>query len=109
MRGATGLCIGIGGIRIDWAVASQLVERFPPHAIDAAVEAAMIVATADDDVRPATERQLEDAKVRSALGCAALRSRHPEKRLVARELEGRDGTRHSRVWPTWRSVSHSSR
>jgi DNA invertase Pin-like site-specific DNA recombinase len=89
MRGATGLCIGIGGIRIDRAVASQLVDAISPHAIDAAVEAAALVASADDDVCRATERQLEDAKYEARLAARRYEAVDPEKRLVARELEAR--------------------
>jgi DNA invertase Pin-like site-specific DNA recombinase len=89
MRGATGLCIGIGGIRIDRAVASQLVEAIAPHAIDASVEAATLVANADDDVRRATERQLEEAKYEARLAARRYEAVDPEKRLVARELEAR--------------------
>lgn len=89
MRGATGLCIGIGGIRIDRAVASQIVEAISPHAIDAAVEAAALVANVDDDVRRATERQLEDAMYEARLAARRYEAVDPEKRLVARELEGR--------------------
>lgn len=88
-RGATGLCVGIGGIRVDRAVASQLVEAISPHAIDAAVEAATVVANADDDVRRAIERQLEDAKYEARLAARRYEAVDPEKRLVARELEAR--------------------
>jgi hypothetical protein len=92
MRGATGLCIGIGGIRIDRAVASQLVEAISPHAIDAAVEAATLASNADDDVRRATERQLESAKYEARLAARRYEAVDPEKRLVARELEARWNT-----------------
>jgi len=33
------LCIGIGGVRVDRAVAVQLLEAVAPHAIEAALEA----------------------------------------------------------------------
>jgi hypothetical protein len=92
MHGATGLCIGIGGIRIDRAVASQLVEAISPHAIDAAVEAATLVANADDDVRRAIERQLENVKYEARLAARRYEAVDPEKRLVARELEARWNT-----------------
>jgi DNA invertase Pin-like site-specific DNA recombinase len=89
MRGATGLCIGIGGIRIDRAVASQLIDAISPHAIDAAVEAAEVAASDDDDASRATERQLEDAKYEARLAARRYEAVDPDKRLVARELEAR--------------------
>ncbi len=55
MRGASGLCLGIGGVRVDRAVAGQLLEAVSPHAIDAAVEAAERAAHANDDRAPGTE------------------------------------------------------
>lgn len=97
MRGATGLCIGIGGIRIDRAVASRLVEAISPHAINAAVEAATLSANADDDVRRAVERQIEEAKYEARLAARRYEAVDPEKRLVARELEARWNTALERV------------
>ncbi len=47
------LCIGIGGVRIDKAVAAQIVEAVSGHAVEAAIKAAEQAAKADDDVRQA--------------------------------------------------------
>src|SRR5438128_3449212 len=47
------LCIGIGGLRIDKAVAAQIVEAVSGHAVEAAIKATEPAAKADDDVRHA--------------------------------------------------------
>ena len=49
-----GLCVGIGGKRVDQAVAAQIIEAVSEHAIEAAIRAAQQAAHADDDVRQAT-------------------------------------------------------
>lgn len=50
------LCIGIGGLRIDRAVAAQIVEAVSDHAIEAAIRAADQVARVDDGTRQAIGR-----------------------------------------------------
>jgi DNA invertase Pin-like site-specific DNA recombinase len=82
-------CIGIGGVRIDQAVAAQLLDAVAPHAIDASVEAAARSARADEDVRLALGHQLQEAKYEASLAARRHGSVDPEKRLVARELEAR--------------------
>lgn len=82
-------CIGIGGVRIDNAVAEQLIKAVAPYAIEAAVEAAARAARTDDDVRLALGRQLEEAKYEAALAARRHGAVDPDKRLVARELEAR--------------------
>ena len=89
MRGASGLCLGIGGVRVDRAVAGQLLEAVSPHAIDAAVEAAERAAHANDDVHQALSRELEEAKYDASLAARRYEVVDPSKRLVARELEVR--------------------
>ena len=80
-------CIGIGGVRVDHAVAAQLMDALTPHAIDAAVEGATRAACADDDVRLALGRQLEETKSEASLCARRHGAVDPDKRLVARELE----------------------
>lgn len=82
-------CIGIGGVRIDRAVVAQLLDAVAPHAIDAAIEAAARVACADEDVRDALRRQLEEATYEASLAARRHSAVDPDKRLVARELEAR--------------------
>jgi len=87
--GAAKRCIGIGGMRIDRALVAQLLDAVAPHAIDAAIEAAGRAARADDDVRDALRRQLEEASYEASLAARRHGAVDPDKRLVARELEAR--------------------
>lgn len=88
MKGARG-CIGVGGVRVDRAVAEQLLLAVAPHAIEAAIAAAKGVAAQSQDRVDALHRELEDATYHARLA----RRRHevvdPGRRLVARELERR--------------------
>jgi DNA invertase Pin-like site-specific DNA recombinase len=84
-----GLCIGIGGVRVDKAVLAQLLEVASEPAIAAAVLAAEQASRADDDVRQAHERELEEARYEVALAARRYEVVDPTKRLVARELEAR--------------------
>ena len=83
------LCIGVGGVRIDRAIAAQIVEAVSDHAIDAAVQAAGQSTRADEEVRHAIGRELEDARYEASLAARRHEAVDPMKRLVARELESR--------------------
>ena len=83
------LCIGIGGVRVDRAVAAQIVEAVSEHAVEAAIRAADQSAKADADVRQALCRELEEARYEAALAARRYEVVDPTKRLVARELETR--------------------
>lgn len=82
-------CIGIGGVRVDRAVAAQILDAISPHAIEAAIEAADRAVRADADVRSAIERELEEARYEATLAARRYEAVDPTKRLVARELEAR--------------------
>lgn len=84
-----GLCIGIGGVRVDRAIAAQLLEAVAEPAIEAAIRAAERVAQADDDAKRTLERELEEARYEAELAARRHEAVDPEKRLVARELEAR--------------------
>jgi Recombinase/Recombinase zinc beta ribbon domain len=88
------LCIGIGGLRVDRAVAAQVVEAVSDHAVEAAIRAADQVARVDDDMRQAIARELEEARYEASLAARRYEAVDPAKRLVARELESR--------WNSWR-------
>jgi len=88
-EGNVPLCIGIGGVRVDQSVAAQLLEAVAPHAIEAAVEASARAVRADNDVREALRRQLEEARYEATLAARRYEAVDPDKRLVARELEAR--------------------
>jgi DNA invertase Pin-like site-specific DNA recombinase len=94
---ATGLCIGIGGVRVDRAVANQLLEVLSEHAIEAAIRACEKSVQADADVRQAMARELEEAQYAAALAERRYEAVDPTKRLVARELESRWNTALERV------------
>src|SRR6266699_519040 len=83
------LCIGIGGLRIDKAVAAQIVEAVSGHAVEAAIKATEQAAKADDDVRQALNHELEEARYEASLAARRYEAVDPTKRLVARELETR--------------------
>ncbi len=83
------LCIGIGGVRVDRAVAAQILEVVSEHAVEAAIQAADQAARADDDVRQALCRELEEVRYGASLAARRYEVVDPTKRLVARELEAR--------------------
>jgi DNA invertase Pin-like site-specific DNA recombinase len=91
------LCIGIGGVRIDRAVAAQIVEAVSEHAIDAAIQAADQSVKADNEIRQALCRELEEARYEVSLAARRYEVVDPTKRLVARELETRWNTALERV------------
>ena len=85
----TGLCIGIGGVRVDRAVAAQLLEAVSDHAVEAAIRAAAQAERADNEIRQALSHELEEAQYEASLAARRHEVVDPTKRLVARELESR--------------------
>jgi hypothetical protein len=90
-------CIGIGGIRVDRAVAAQIVDAVSEHAIAAAIQAAEQSVKADNEVRQALCRELEEARYEASLAARRYEVVDPTKRLVARELESRWNTALERI------------
>ena len=84
-----GLCIGIGGVRVDRAVAAQILDAVSDHAVEAAIHAADQVAKAAAEVQQAVERELEEARYEASLASRRYELVDPAKRHVARELEAR--------------------
>jgi DNA invertase Pin-like site-specific DNA recombinase len=84
-----GLCIGIGGVAVDKAVAAQLLEAVSERAVDAAILAAEQGARAAAEVRRAVEGELEDARYAASLAERRYEHVDPAKRHVARTLEER--------------------
>jgi hypothetical protein len=84
-----GLCIGIGGVRVDRAVAKKILDAVSDRAVDAALHAADQVAKAAAEVRQAVERELEGARYEASLASRRYELVDPAKRHVARELEAR--------------------
>ena len=93
----SGQCIGIGGVRVDHAIAAHIMEAISPLAVEAAIHAAEQVTQADDDVRQAVRRELEEARYEASLAARRYEAVDPAKRLVARELESRWNTALERV------------
>jgi hypothetical protein len=91
------LCIGIGGVRVDRAVAAQIVEAVSGHAVEAAILAADQAVNADNEVRQAMGRELEEARYEASLAARRYEAVDPVKRLVARELESRWNTALERI------------
>jgi Recombinase zinc beta ribbon domain len=85
----SGLCLGIGGVAIDQAVAMQTLEAVSDRAIEAAIFAAEQADRSNQDVAAALERDLEGARYDAALAARRYELVDPAKRHVARELEAR--------------------
>ena len=81
-----GVCIGIGGVRVDRAVALACLEAVSDRAIEAAIFAADQVERSDNDVIAAVERNLEAARYEASLAARRYEMVDPAKRHVAREL-----------------------
>lgn len=86
---ANGMCIGIGGVRVDQAVANAMLEVVSDYAVRAAILAEERYAHAQDDARRALMHELEEAQYEASLASRRYEAVDPAKRLVARELESR--------------------
>ncbi|MCP4999681.1 MAG: recombinase family protein [Hyphomicrobiales bacterium] len=84
-----GLCIGIGGVRIDRAIALQILEAVSDRAVEAAIFASDQVERSSKDVINAVERELEGARYDASLAGRRYELVDPAKRYVACELEAR--------------------
>lgn len=84
-----GLCIGIGGVRVDRAVAMQVLEAVSDRAVEAAIFASDQVERSRKEVVAAVERELEAAHYDVSLASRRYELVDPAKRHVARELEAR--------------------
>ena len=84
-----GLCIGIGGVRVDRAVAMQVLEAVSDRAVEAAIFASDQVERSRKEVVATVERELEAARYDASLAARRYELVDPAKRHVARELEAR--------------------
>ena len=87
-----GLCIGIGGLRVDRAMTARILDAVSPHAVEAALQAAEQVDRAAVERRRAVERELEEAEYEASLAARRYELVDPAKRHVTRELEARWNT-----------------
>jgi hypothetical protein len=84
-----GLCIGAGGVRVDRAIALQLLEAVSDRAVEAAIFASDQIERSTNDIIAAAERDLEAARYEASLAARRHELVDPAKRFVARELEAR--------------------
>lgn len=84
-----GMCVGIGGVRVDQAVTRSLLEAISDHAVEAAIVAEERFAHAQDDAQRSLTRELEAAQYEASLAARRYEVVDPVQRLVARELESR--------------------
>ena len=84
-----GLCIGIGGVRVDRAVVLQILEAVSDRAVEAAIFASDQAERSRKDVIAAVEREFEAARYEASLAARRYELVDPAKRHVARELEAR--------------------
>ena len=103
-----GLCIGIGGVRIDRAVALQILEAVSHRAVEAAIFASDQVERSRKDIIAAVERELEAARYEASLAGRRYELVDPQKRHVARELEARWNNALERVAALERRVEELS-
>ncbi|MBF5089163.1 recombinase family protein [Novosphingobium sp. NBM11] len=84
-----GLCIGIGGVRVDKAIAMACLDAVSDRAVEAAIFASDQVVRSTNDIIAANERDLEGARYEASLAARRYELVDPAKRHVARELEAR--------------------
>lgn len=90
-------CISFGGMRIDRAVATEVIERLQPLGIEAALATENARQRANEDKRRQVELALEQARFEAARARRQYDAVDPDNRLVASELEKRWNDRLSAV------------
>ena len=82
-------CVSFGGLRVDAAVANQILRAIEGNAIEAACEAAEQMQQQRQEVRKSVELELEQARYEAGLAARRYEAVDPDKRLVTAELEAR--------------------
>jgi DNA invertase Pin-like site-specific DNA recombinase len=82
-------CISFGGMRIDRAVAGEVLNRVQPLGIQAALTAMENLDQEQSDKRRQTENAVEQARFEVARAYRQYNAADPENRLVAADLERR--------------------
>jgi hypothetical protein len=80
-------CIAFGGLRVDDAIAAEVLRVVQPGAIEAAMQAQQQEAQHRDEVRDALMRDLEAARFAADRAFRQYDATDPQNRLVAAELE----------------------
>lgn len=82
-------CISFGGLRVDEAVAKQVLDAISGDAVEAALQAAERLRDEQQQQRRALELEGEQARYEARLAARRYEAVDPENRLVAAELEFR--------------------
>ena len=82
-------CISFGGLRVDEAIANEILKAVEGNAIEAAVAAATRIAEQRHQQRKALELELDQAQYEARLASRRYEAVDPDNRLVAAELESR--------------------
>jgi Recombinase/Recombinase zinc beta ribbon domain len=85
-------CITFSGLRVDRAVAGEVLDAIRGNAVEAALEAAEKMREQFGKQRRAVELELEQARYEARLAARRYEAVDPERRLVAAELEARWNT-----------------
>jgi DNA invertase Pin-like site-specific DNA recombinase len=82
-------CISFGGMRVDRAIAQEVLERVQPLGIEAALTAMKNLERENSEKRVQLENALEQARFEAARAYRQYDASDPENRLVTAELERR--------------------
>jgi len=82
-------CIAFGGLRLDQAIAKEVLQAIEGDAVEAALEAAGQMQQQREQQRAALSLALEQARYEVRLAARRYEVVDPDKRLVAAELEAR--------------------
>lgn len=83
------LCLSFGGLRVDAAVANEVLRTIEGNAIEAACEAAEQMQRQRQELRNSIELEIDQARYEADLAARRYEAVDPDKRLVAAELEAR--------------------
>lgn len=82
-------CISFGGLRVDEAMAQQVLQMVSGNAVEAALEAAEQLQQQRNQQRKTIELEVAQAQYEARLAARRYEAVDPENRLVAAELEAR--------------------
>jgi excisionase family DNA binding protein len=82
-------CIAFGGLRVDQAIAKEVLQAIEGDAVEAALEAAGRMQQQREQQRKALSLELEQAQYEATLAARRYEAVDPDRRLVAAELEAR--------------------
>src|SRR5438270_6202954 len=84
-----GWCISFGALRVDEAVAREVLGAISGNAVEAALEAAEQLRHQQEEQKNAVRLEVEQAQYEARLAARRYEACDPENRLVAAELEAR--------------------